>query len=164
MRKILLCFFIPFTLFAGEMSLPLKFKLDNTWEMNNNFIKKLSLEGTIIAYLPDVFSDGILNVEPFTVNSWVTWHDDSEFDLSISAEPVIYYEATEICDLVITDFQLNVTEVSSDLLPTKWVLRKIKKLTHKFDDGTFLPDKKEDLIRLGNEKFNEFRKDICDED
>ena len=163
MNKLLLCLFIPLTLFAGETSLPLKFKLDKIIEMNNDFIKRIEIQGTIIAYLPDEFSRGVLDVEPFTIKGWVTWHDDSEFDLEISARPVIFYEATEICDLVFTDFKLNVTEVSSETLPTKWLLRKIKKLSHKFDEGRFLPKKKADLIRLGNEKFNEYRKDICDE-
>ena len=164
MKKILLCLFLPLTLFAGEMRLPLKFKLDRTFEFNNDFLKKAYIEGTIIAYLPDVFSSGVLRVEPFTLNSWITWHDDSEFDLRVSAEPIIFYEGTDICDLVFTDFKLMVTEVSSDILPTKWLLKRIKKLTHKFDEGKFLPEKKKDLIRLGNEKFNEYRKDICDED
>lgn len=164
MQKFILFLLIPFTLFAGEMRLPLKFKLDRTFEFNNDFIKKAYIEGTIIAYLPDEFSRGILEVEPFTLNSWITWHDESEFDLRVSAEPIIFYEGTEICDLVLTDFKLHVTEVSSDLLPTKWLLKRIKKLTHKFDEGKFLPKKKADLIRLGNEKFNEYRKDICEDE
>ncbi|RLA65390.1 MAG: hypothetical protein DRQ88_03430 [Epsilonproteobacteria bacterium] len=155
--------FFSLPLFGG-MNLPLKFKLDKTFEMNNDFIKKVYIEGTIMAYLPEEFSSGVLNVEPFSLNSWVTWHDDQEFDLSLSAEPVIYYEATDICDLEIIDFKLNVTDVSSDLLPTKWLLKKVKKLARKFDNGKFLSDKKETLIKLGNEKFKEFRKDACDED
>ncbi len=165
MQRLFLCLFlIPFTLFAGELKLPLKFKIDRTFELKNIFIKKVYIEGTIIAYLPDEFSSGVLGVEPFTLNAWVTWHDDSEFDLRISAEPVIYYQASDICNMTFTDFKFNVTEVASDLLPTKWLLNLIKRLSHKFDEGKFLPDKKEDLIRLGNKRFNEYRKDICDEE
>lgn len=164
MKALIFCLLLISFPLSSEVNLPLKFKVDKTFEMNNDFIKRIYVKGEIIAYLPNEFSEGVLNIEPFTLNSWVTWHDGQEFDLNLSAEPVIYYEATDICDLEILDFKLNVTEVSSDLLPTKWLLKKIKKLTHKFDNGTFLPDKKEKLIHLANEKFKEYRVDACEED
>jgi len=164
MQKLLFCFLlISSTLFGGEKFLPIELKLDKTFELNNDFIKKLTVKGTLVTYIPIDFSEGELLVDPFDLSGLVTWHDDTEFDIKISLEPVIYYKATDICDLEFTDVKLNVSEVGSNTLPTKWLLQKIKTLTHKFDEGTFLPDKKAELIKAGNEKFNEFRKDICED-